>query len=124
VKLRRAVWPLLGSILLVGVLFAGVFPTRTFLAQRTAISRAETQLEVLGQQNRELEARAEELQRDSEIERLAREQYNLVKPGEEAYAVLPPPASTPTTTPEEGEAAEEEDRNLLEKAWDAVSGLF
>ena len=122
-RLRRAVWPLLVSIVLVGVLFTAVFPTRTYLAQRAAISRAETQLEVLGEQNEELRARARELESDEEIERLAREQYNLVKPGEEAYAVLPPPAAAPAEEPAEAQEADE-DRNVVEKAWDAVTGLF
>ena len=126
-KLRRALGPLIGTFVLLGVLFLGVFPTRTYLAQRSSISRAEEQLEVLGQQNAELEARARDLQRDAEIERLAREQYNLVKPGEEAYAVLPPPARPGEETPGvSAEAAmdEPDDRNLVERAWDAVSGLF
>ena len=123
-RLRRAVWPLLVSLLLIGVLFAAVFPTRTFLHQRAAISRAETQLEVLGEQNEELQARAQQLESDEEIERLAREQYNLVKPGEEAYAVLPPPAAEPAEeAPAEAEV-EDEDRNLVERAWHAVTGLF
>lgn len=90
-KLRRAVWPILGSVVFVGILFAGVFPTRTYLSQRASISRAEKQLEVLGEQNEQLKRRAAELQTDAEIERLAREQHNLVRPGEEAYAVLPAP---------------------------------
>jgi cell division protein FtsB len=126
VRLRRAVWPLLVSVVLVGVLFAGVFPTRTFLAQRASISRAERQLDVLGEQNAELEQRARELQSDSEIERLAREQYNLVKPGEEAYAILPPPSgdTTTTTTTPARVADEDDDRNVLEKAWDTVAGWF
>ncbi|MCU1373473.1 MAG: hypothetical protein JWO68_759, partial [Actinomycetia bacterium] len=87
-KLRRALWPLLASVVFVGVLFAGVFPTRTYLAQRASISHAEKQLSVLGQQNDELKQRAKELRTDAEIERLAREQYNLVKPGEDAFAIL------------------------------------
>jgi cell division protein FtsB len=125
-RLRRAVWPLLVSVVLVGVLFAGVFPTRTFLAQRASISRAERQLDVLGEQNAELEERARELQSDAEIERLAREQYNLVKPGEEAYAILPPPSgATTTTSPAPSRpAGEDDDRNVLEKAWDTVTGWF
>ena len=123
-RLRRAVWPLLVSIVLVGVLFTAVFPTRTYLAQRAAISRAETQLEVLGEQNEELVARAQELESDEEIERLAREQYNLVKPGEEAYAVLPPPAAEPPAEAPAEAQDRDEDRNVVEKAWDAVTGLF
>jgi cell division protein FtsB len=127
VRLRRAAWPVLASVALVGILFAGVFPTRTYLAQRASISHAEKQLDVLGAQNADLAARAKKLQTDAEIERLARERYNLVKPGEESYAVLPPPSgSTTTTVPatQAAHAAKRDDRNVLEKAWDGITGLF
>jgi cell division protein FtsB len=122
-RLRRALWPLL-AVVLVGVLFAGVFPTRTFLAQRAAISHAQKQLEVLGQQNADLEQRAKELQTDAEIERLAREQYNLVKPGEEAYAVLPPPSKADAPAADAPTPKEEDHRNVVQKAWDTVTGWF
>ena len=122
-RLRRALWPVLGSVVLVGVLFTAVFPTRTYLTQRASIARAEEQLSVLGEQNAALEARAKALQSDAEIERLAREQYNLVKPGEEAYAVLPPPASEAPDA-EVPAPSEKDDRNLLEKAWGAITGIF
>jgi cell division protein FtsB len=124
VKLRRAVWPLLASVVLVGVLFAGVFPTRTYLAQRASISHAEKQLSVLGQQNADLQKRARELQTDAEIERLAREQYNLVKPGEEAYAVLPPPSQAGAPAADTPKPVARDDRNLVQKAWDKVTSLF
>jgi cell division protein FtsB len=125
VKLRRAAWPLLASVVFVGVLFVGVFPTRTFLAQRAAITHAQKQLDVLGKQNADLEAQAEKLQTNAEIERLAREQYNLVKPGEEAYAVLPPPSSSSaTTTTAPARRSHRDDRNIVQKAWDGITGLF
>jgi cell division protein FtsB len=123
-KLRRALWPLLASVVLVGVLFAGVFPTRTYLAQRASISHAEKQLQVLGEQNKDLEARAQQLQTDAEIERLAREQYNLVKPGEEAYAVLPPPSKADAPVADAPTPKAEEKRNVVQKAWDTVTGWF
>jgi cell division protein FtsB len=123
-RLRRALWPLLAAVVFVGVLFAAVFPTRTFLAQRASISHAEKQLEVLGQQNADLEQRARELQTDAEIERLAREQYNLVKPGEEAYAVLPPPSKADAPAADAPTPKEEDHRNAVQKAWDTVTGWF
>lgn len=126
-NVRRAFWPILVSVVFVGILFAGVFPTRTYLAQRSATARAEEKLDVLGEQNAELERRARELQRDSEIERLAREQYNLVKPGEEAYAVLPPPMAPGEETPRvaaRGSRADADDPNALERVWRAVTGIF
>ena len=98
-SVRRAVWPLVTGVIVVGVLFVAVFPTRTWLAQQRSIADAEEQLDVLDEQNGILEERIAALHDDEEIERLAREQYNLVRPGEEAYALLPAgPAPTPTTT--------------------------
>ncbi len=66
-----------------------VFPTASFLSQRRQIADAREELTVLDQQNKVLADQAAKLKDDDEIERLAREQYNLVKPGEEAYALLP-----------------------------------
>jgi hypothetical protein len=77
---------------LVAVLGAGVFPTRTYLHQRDRIAAEEEKLAVLTAENQKLAAKVDRLATDAEIERLAREQYNLVRPGEEAYAILPGPA--------------------------------
>lgn len=99
---RRAVWPVVTGVVLVGVLFLAVFPTRTWLDQRHQRAAVAERVAILREQNTRLEKRASELHTDAEIERLAREQYNLVRPGEEAYALLPAgpaPTSTTTTTP-------------------------
>ena len=96
--MRRAVWPFLLSVAVVGVLFLFVFPARTYLAQRHDLAAAATRLRVLSDNNDKLAAEEAKLHDDSEIERLAREQYGLVKPGEEAYAILPSP-TPPTTAP-------------------------
>jgi cell division protein FtsB len=80
-----------GSALLLAVLAVAVFPTSTFLDQRASTAEAEQRLAVLRTQNAAYEQRIERLHTVGEIERLAREQYNLVFPGEEAYAVLPEP---------------------------------
>jgi cell division protein FtsB len=93
-RLRRTVWPVLVTALLVAALFVFVFPTRTYLAQRAETQRTQEQLDVLTEQNDALAARITALQTDEEIERLAREQFDLVRPGEQAFAVLPAPAIT------------------------------
>jgi cell division protein FtsB len=77
------------------VLLVFVFPTRTYLSQRRQLTSAANQLQVLDQQNAQLTAQVARLQTDGEIERLAREQYHLVRPGERAFAILPAP-SPPT----------------------------
>jgi cell division protein FtsB len=112
------VGPIVATVLFLGVLLGGVFPTRQWLAQREATDAAEEQLAVLREQNAALEDRARLLHSDAEIERLAREQYNLVRPGEEAYAVLPPRQGTvePTLTPPP------EDQSLFEQVWEDITG--
>ena len=119
-RVRRAVGPAVASVLVVGVLFLAVFPTRTYLSQRASTQAARDKVEVLQRENATLEQRAAQLHDDAEIERLAREQYNLVRPGEEAYAVLPPPAPPTTAATADDGADEDDDRNLLERAWHAI----
>lgn len=90
--LRRRLWPLLASLAIIAFLFAVVLPTRTFLSQRHEMAAEEAKVRVLTRENQRLASRVSQLHTDSEIERIAREQYNLVRPGEEAYAILPGPA--------------------------------
>lgn len=73
-------------------LVVGVFPTRTYLHQQDQISAEAMRVQALTAENEKLSKRVEQLHTDAEIERLAREQYNLVRPGEDAYAILPGPA--------------------------------
>ncbi len=80
-----------GGVAVVGAVAIGLFPTKTFLAQRSDTAEAQQRLEVLREQNASFKKRIDRLGSDDEIERLAREQYNLAFPGEEAYAVLPAP---------------------------------
>ncbi|CAN5856726.1 hypothetical protein BH24ACT3_BH24ACT3_09220 [soil metagenome] len=93
-------WVAVVSVVLIGVLFLGVYPTRTYLAQRASASAATEQLGVLERQNDELAQRITALRTDAEVERLAREQFNLVDPGEEAFVVLPPPGPPLVDLPE------------------------
>jgi hypothetical protein len=80
-----------GGAALCVLLAVAVFPTSTYLDQRADTAEAEERLAVLRAQNDAYEERIARLEDAEEIERLAREQYNLVFPGEEAYAVLPAP---------------------------------
>ncbi|MEY2449328.1 MAG: hypothetical protein QOH79_2804 [Acidimicrobiaceae bacterium] len=96
---RRLLWILLASVTIVGVLFIGVYPTRTYFAQRSALQKAQHQLDVLQTENAKLDQQAADLNTDSEIERIARQNYNLVHPGEEAFAILPAPPPKITLPP-------------------------
>ncbi len=80
------------------LVFLFVLPGRTFEQQSGAMARAEHQLAVLNSQNAALTRRAAQLQNPAYVEQIARQQYGLVKPGEQAYGILLPTASTTTTT--------------------------
>jgi cell division protein FtsB len=93
---------LLASVMLVAGLVLFGLPGRAYLSQQRTLTAAEVRLRVLSAENAKLDQRRQQLQTDAEIERLARQQYGLVKPGEEAYAILPPkpaPAATSAAAP-------------------------
>ena len=117
--MRRHGWGVVAFVLTVGVLFVAVFPTRTWLAQRQELAATEQKLAVLSVQNAEMTARVQRLNTDAEIERLARQDYNLVRPGEEAYAILPSPQA-PRPRPAR-EAAEVPDTGFWSRLWDDVT---
>ena len=84
-----------GSVALSGLLVYAVFPVRTYLSQRSDNNRAREQLDVLSEENERLEQRADELRDPETVEEIARRDHNLVMPGEESYAILPPPEPAP-----------------------------
>jgi len=92
------------SVVLVGLLFAFVYPTRTFLDQRSETQKARTQLDILQTENKRLTREAKRLQGSAEIERRAR-QYGLVKPGERPFVIIPAPSTATTAAPPPAESS-------------------
>jgi cell division protein FtsB len=92
---RLLVRVVLGGMALVALLFVFVFPARTLLAQRQKTDEQRRTLALLEEQSRKLEEESRRLQDAAEIERLAREQYGFVYPGERPYVVVPPPTTAP-----------------------------
>jgi cell division protein FtsB len=132
--MRRAVRHRVGmavaALALVGVLFLAVFPTQAYLGQRRERDQLAAQVAALGAANDALRQRAAELDTTEEIERLARLHYHLVRPGEEAYVILPdgtPPATTPPAPPAAAPAEDSDadaDHGVLHRAWGWLSSLF
>jgi hypothetical protein len=60
------------------------------LHQRSALASASTQLHQLHTQDAALAQERKNLSASAEISRIAREQYQLVSPGQQPFAVLPP----------------------------------
>ena len=98
---RRAALKLsLAGLVLVGLLFVFVYPTRTFIQQRNQNDAAEQRLRLLRSETARLKDESRKLNDEGEIERVARERYGLIRPGETPYVVVPEPSTTtvPTTT--------------------------
>jgi cell division protein FtsB len=87
-----------GTIVLIGALFVFVFPTRALLSQRSTISATQQQVNLLHKENAALGRQAQQLQSGTAVDRIARERYDMVRPGEQAWVVVPAPAATTTTT--------------------------
>ena len=108
---------LVALVVIGGFVFAFALPGRTYLTQRREVHRAEQRVKVLEEESAKLGERAAQLQTPEEIERIAREQYGLAKPGETAFAILPPEASAnPAPAP-----PPPENRSFIERAWDTVT---
>lgn len=78
------------GLVILAVFVFGVFPTGRYLEHRSDLDRARRDLAELRAENARLQSRVDRLESDSEIERVARAEYDMIFPGEESYAVLPP----------------------------------
>jgi cell division protein FtsB len=88
---------ILATVLAVGyVMFV---PARNYLDQQAATGDAQHQLDQLDGQIAELEQRQDQLQDPDYIARVARERFNMGRPDEQVFAVLPPPPA-PLPIPE------------------------
>jgi cell division protein FtsB len=95
----RVIGALVASVLVVAFLLVAVFPTRTLLNQRSQTSQSRSELAELRASNAQLAKRVAELRKHDAIERIARRDYNMIRPGEESYAILPR-ASAPVVLPD------------------------
>jgi cell division protein FtsB len=94
----------LGAIVVAAVVLFAWFPAGSLLSQRSNLSNTEAELGALHQQDTALAQESKDLSDAGEIGRIAREQYQLVSPGQQAYEVLPPPSgSTSAGTPYAGD---------------------
>ena len=115
-RLPRALVVLLVAVAAVAIVFLFVLPGRTYLAQRRTLSASAQRTQALAKANAALDQRVALLQTDAEVERIARERYQLIKPGETPYAILPPqqpaaPGAPPAATPKTSH------RGLIGRLW-------
>jgi cell division protein FtsB len=117
----RAKWLTMVAIVLVAFYLLAVTPIRTYLQQQDQMERAEQRYEVLASTNQQLQERAQQLQSDVEVKRLARERYELVEPGQQAFAVMPPSPAITQDAHNDAEAQLDRDRSVAERVWNAVN---
>lgn len=79
--------------MIVGALaLTGVAPARQAYQQRQQVAVAEQKVTALQERNSELTDRLNRLSDVAYMEKLAREQLGVVRPGDTAYVVVPPPS--------------------------------
>lgn len=89
----------LAIVVLVIVGASGIFPFRQIIAQNRSVELAQQKLDALVEENLRLEQQLAALQSPGEVERLAREQFGLVMPGEIAYVAVVPEGTRSQDTP-------------------------
>jgi cell division protein FtsB len=99
----RSSWVLLGAVVMSAVILVAWFPASSLYHQRASLASATTQLHTLRQQDTALAQEKENLSSSAEISRIARSQYQLVSPGQQAYEVLPPSGAAQSGTPYAGD---------------------
>ena len=87
-------------VFFLAVMLVGLVPFKQILNQRQAVSNAEDRVVALQAANDHMESEIVALETPVEIERRAREDFGLVRPGEIAYIVVPvePAAETELET--------------------------
>lgn len=109
-------------MLLVGlaIVLAGVFPFRQLIAQERLVDNTRDKLDALVTENELLQEQIDAVQSPAELERIAREQYGMARPGETTYVVELEggPVSDGVIAPEN----EIDSRSPLERFWDFLTG--
>jgi cell division protein FtsB len=102
---RRRRFVLVGGALLSLAILGAWFPANALYHQHSSLASTEAQIQVLHQQDAALAQERKNLSDTSEIARIAREQYQLVSPGQQAFEVLPPTGSSHKRAPYSGDPA-------------------
>ena len=93
----------LGAVVVAAVVLFAWFPAGSLLNQRSNLADTEAQLATLKKQDAALAQEKKNLSDASEIGRIARAQYQLVSPSQQAYEVLPPSGAAAAGTPYSGD---------------------
>lgn len=113
-------------LVVAGFAATGVLPVREYVERGDAVEAAQFELDRLKEENAALAGDIGALYTEQGVERLAREQYGFVRPGEIGFVAIPPAdvegsaSSAPVEIPPVHAAYE--DRSFLQRIWDFVTG--
>jgi len=111
-----------GAVLLL-VMFAlaanAVYPLRQYVSQRDRIERLQAKQQALAAENARLETERKRLQDPAYVQQLAKRDYHVVSPGEEAWVVTGTPPASATAQPA---AAADPDPPWYKRAWQGLTG--
>ena len=124
-RARGAVFATLLGVLLLSALY----PLRQYVSQDSHVNALIRQERALDHKSADLKRQQELLLSDDEIERVAREDLGMVRPGEVAFAVVPgsaPGAGARTAPAADARSVSRSssDRSWYQHWWDAVVGSF
>ena len=109
-----------GAVLLL-VMFAlaatAVYPLRQYVSQQHRIERLEAKQQALAAENARLEVERKRLQDPAYVQQLAKRDYHLVAPGEEAWVVT----GTPPTSNAAQASAADPDPPWYKRAWQRLT---
>ncbi|MEA2002376.1 MAG: septum formation initiator family protein [Actinomycetota bacterium] len=109
-------------LLLVGlaIVLAGVFPFRQLIAQERLVDNTRAKLDALIVENAAIQGQIDAAQSPTELERIAREQYGMVRPGETSYIVELDGGPVPQEVVDQQQMLDS--RSLLQRFWDFLTG--
>jgi len=106
---RNLSWLLAAALALLAL--HDVFGTHGLLAMRRSqqeAARLRKEIQTLNEENRQMQDRVKELKSDpAAIERIAREEMGLVRPGEHIFKIPPPPSDALPSSPQPSAPATE-----------------
>ena len=98
--LRRVAGIVVAGVFASLVFTLGYMPVRDFFGQRAVLAQKESEFETLADANEQLQTEVNRLQTPEGVRNAARDQLNMVFPGEKRVHLLPGPAR-PTDLPQQ-----------------------
>ncbi len=122
---RRSPWVLLVLLLALAITLVGIFPFRQIIAQHRQVDMTEAKLDALVAENARLSDEIELLQTPTEMERIAREEFGVVRKGETAYMATSPDREAEIPGAPQSEFVVENrgaERGFFQQVWDFLTG--